>query len=85
MHVPCTRHAHTRRTINLPTRQLDLHTFWSALRLVLYDADPAAAEHVRAHSRYLLCVQARHLRGEEAAAAERRRLFEMLAEAETDG
>ena len=78
--VPCV----PRRTVNLPTRQLDLHTFWSSLRLVLYDADPSAAEHLREHNRYMVCVHARHLRGEEAKAAERRLLSEMLAEADED-
>ena len=62
----------TRRTVNLPTRQLDLHAFCSSMRLVLYDADPAAAEHLREEVRYLACVQAHHLGGEEAAAAEQR-------------
>ena len=73
----------TRRTVNLPTRQLDLHTFWSSLRLVIYDADPAAAEHLRGQIRYLACVQARHLRGEEVAAAEQRLPSEQQLPSET--
>ena len=74
------------RAVNLPMREIDLHTFWrdGALRFVVYDADPAAAEHLRAANRYLLCVQARHLRGEEAEAAEQRLLFELLTEADAD-
>ena len=40
------------------------------MRLVLYDADPTAAEHLREEVRYLACVQAHHLGGEEVAAAE---------------
>ena len=42
------------------------------MRLVLYDADPAAAEHLREEVCYLACVQAHHLGGVEAAAAEQR-------------
>ena len=42
------------------------------MRLVLYDADPTAAEHLREEVRYLACVQAHHLGGEEVAAAEQR-------------
>ena len=72
------------------TLELKLGIVWSSLRLVIYDADPAAAEHLREKIRYLACVQARHLRGGEVAAAEQRlpskqRLpSETLAEAEVD-
>ena len=34
------------------------------MRLVLYNADPAAAEHLREEVRYFACVQAHHLGGE---------------------
>ena len=65
------------------TLELKLGIVWSSLRLVIYDADPAAAEHLREQIRYLACVQARHLRGEEVAAAERRLPSEQRLPSET--
>ena len=53
------------------------------MRLVLYDADPSAAEHLREQVRYLACVQAHHLGGEEAAAAEQRLLSGQQLPSET--